>query len=135
MLSYLLLSCNISQSWLPNNSHTALRIVKPILFAGLLTLSLPLFAAEPAYDNYLPASPASAGINRPVAHIHHVAANDHEIGGAGQGYTNVDGNRVHSPVHSSSRPPEATAKCRDGSWSFSQHHRGTCSHHGGVESW
>ncbi|MFI4919394.1 MAG: DUF3761 domain-containing protein, partial [Legionellales bacterium] len=24
---------------------------------------------------------------------------------------------------------------RDGTWSFSQQHRGTCSHHGGVASW
>jgi hypothetical protein len=32
-------------------------------------------------------------------------------------------------------PPGATAKCRDGSYSFSQHHSGTCSHHGGVAVW
>lgn len=106
-----------------------------LLVAGLLSLSLPLFAAEPAYDNSLPASPAPSGIHHRVTHIQRTAANDHEIGGEGQGYTNVDGQRVHSPVHSSNRPAEATAKCRDGTWSFSQHHRGTCSHHGGVESW
>ena len=29
-------------------------------------------------------------------------------------------------------PAGATAKCRDGTWSHSQHHSGTCSHHGGV---
>ena len=28
-----------------------------------------------------------------------------------------------------------TAVCRDGSKSYSQHHRGTCSHHGGVAYW
>jgi hypothetical protein len=49
-------------------------------------------------------------------------------------YTNVDGNRVHRPVHSRTTPAGATAKCADGSYSFSQHSRGTCSHHGGVES-
>ena len=32
-------------------------------------------------------------------------------------------------------PPGATAKCRDGTYSFSQHHSGTCSHHGGVAAW
>jgi hypothetical protein len=32
-------------------------------------------------------------------------------------------------------PPGATAVCRDGSYSFSQHHSGTCSHHGGVQQW
>lgn len=29
----------------------------------------------------------------------------------------------------------ATAKCRDGSLSYSEHRRGTCSHHGGVAVW
>jgi hypothetical protein len=52
-------------------------------------------------------------------------------------YTNKDGNTVHRPAHSKSgrAPQGATAKCRDGSYSFSQHHRGTCSRHGGVSEW
>jgi hypothetical protein len=32
-------------------------------------------------------------------------------------------------------PPGATALCRDGTYSYSQHHSGTCSHHGGVARW
>jgi hypothetical protein len=32
-------------------------------------------------------------------------------------------------------PPGATALCRDGTYSFSEHHSGTCSHHGGVADW
>ena len=32
-------------------------------------------------------------------------------------------------------PPGATALCVDGTYSFSQHHSGTCSHHGGVAKW
>ncbi len=32
-------------------------------------------------------------------------------------------------------PAGATARCRDGSWSFSHHRQGTCSHHGGVVGW
>ena len=32
-------------------------------------------------------------------------------------------------------PAGATALCRDGSYSFSQSRRGTCSHHGGVAKW
>jgi hypothetical protein len=32
-------------------------------------------------------------------------------------------------------PPGATARCRDGSYSYSQHHSGTCSYHGGVAGW
>jgi hypothetical protein len=29
----------------------------------------------------------------------------------------------------------ASAQCRDGTYSFSAHRRGTCSHHGGVAAW
>jgi hypothetical protein len=51
-------------------------------------------------------------------------------------YTNSKGARVHRPVQSESGPPAgATAQCRDGSYSFSQSRRGTCSHHGGVARW
>ncbi|TDR72018.1 DUF3761 domain-containing protein [Paludibacterium purpuratum] len=52
-------------------------------------------------------------------------------------YNNVDGQTVHKPAHSKSgkRPDGATAKCGDGTYSFSQHHRGTCSRHGGVAEW
>ena len=32
-------------------------------------------------------------------------------------------------------PAGATAKCRDGTWSMSKTHSGSCSHHGGVASW
>jgi Protein of unknown function (DUF3761) len=34
-----------------------------------------------------------------------------------------------------SPPPGATARCHDGTYSFSHHHSGTCSHHGGVAKW
>ncbi|MGD0715339.1 MAG: DUF3761 domain-containing protein [Gaiellaceae bacterium] len=34
-----------------------------------------------------------------------------------------------------SPPPGATARCRDGTYSYSQHRSGTCSHHGGVAVW
>jgi hypothetical protein len=36
---------------------------------------------------------------------------------------------------SASVPPGATARCRDGTYSFSEHRAGTCSHHGGVAAW
>ena len=50
-------------------------------------------------------------------------------------YTNVDGDEVHSPAYSDSVPAGASAVCRDGTYSFSQHRQGTCSGHGGVASW
>lgn len=50
-------------------------------------------------------------------------------------YTNVDGYKVQSPTYYSSAPAGATAQCEDGTYSFSKHRSGTCSHHGGVASW
>lgn len=52
-------------------------------------------------------------------------------------YVNRDGIVVHDPAHtvSGAVPPGASAQCRDGSYSFSLHHSGTCSHHGGVSKW
>ena len=52
-------------------------------------------------------------------------------------YTNVSGNTVYSPTYTtdSSVPAGASAQCRDGTYSFSQHRSGTCSHHGGVARW
>lgn len=57
--------------------------------------------------------------------------------GNGGSYTNSDGQQVPDPaclpkfVHA----PGETAICRDGSHSFSKHHSGTCSGHGGVAQW
>ncbi len=48
------------------------------------------------------------------------------------GYTNVDGNHINSP---SSDPAGASAQCTDGTYSYSAHRQGTCSHHGGVARW
>ena len=55
----------------------------------------------------------------------------------GSGYTNSKGNRVRSSTRTSDNQPPvgATAQCRDGTYSFSQSRRGTCSHHGGVAKW
>lgn len=50
-------------------------------------------------------------------------------------YLNVRGNCVHRPMKADRPPAGATAKCRDGSYSFSQNRRGTCSYHGGVAVW
>lgn len=50
-------------------------------------------------------------------------------------YKSVDGDQVHSPAYSNTVPAGATAICGDGTYSFSQHRSGTCSHHGGVAQW
>jgi hypothetical protein len=49
-------------------------------------------------------------------------------------YVNSSGDIVHSPT-CETEPGHHTAHCRDGSESFSEHHQGTCSHHGGVDHW
>ena len=51
-------------------------------------------------------------------------------GAAAVGVITLPGTAAHDAA-----PPGATAQCRDGTYSFSQHHSGTCSHHGGVARW
>jgi len=50
-------------------------------------------------------------------------------------YKNTKGACTKSPSKAPSWPAGASAKCADGSYSFSQSRRGTCSHHGGVAVW
>lgn len=40
-----------------------------------------------------------------------------------------------TPAPQTTNPSGATALCRDGTLSYSQNRRGTCSHHGGVSVW
>jgi len=48
-------------------------------------------------------------------------------------YINVDGDKVPSPTYE--YDSGATAKCKDGTYSYSKHRRGTCSGHKGVAQW
>ncbi|MGI4793397.1 MAG: DUF3761 domain-containing protein [Janthinobacterium lividum] len=51
-------------------------------------------------------------------------------------YRSSDGSEVHGPTQEAySAYGKITADCRDGTHSYSHHHQGTCSGHGGVESW
>jgi hypothetical protein len=60
-------------------------------------------------------------------------------GGAASGssdtYINSFGEEVPRPRRSASVPAGASARCSDGTYSFSRSRRGTCSHHGGVAEW
>lgn len=91
--------------------------MKNILAIILIAISLTAFAKQPQ-DNYY-VKPNEAQLTE---HNH---------------YINKSGNEVHSPAHSvnGGAPNGASAKCRDGTYSFSQHRSGTCSHHGGVGEW
>ncbi len=94
--------------------------VKQLLVA-LLFLACAAFA-----DDKTPPPPASAATQASSSQL----LNDKH-------YVNKDGQIVHSPskTKSGQAPTGATAQCGDGSYSFSQHHQGTCSHHGGVATW
>jgi len=72
------------------------------------------------------ASPLAARPSDQAAHVYP---------GSGDYYVNSDGRLVHRPVRSQQAPAGAAARCRDGTWSFSLRHRGTCSSHGGVAAW
>ena len=50
-------------------------------------------------------------------------------------YRNKDAQKVRRPENCSAPPNGATARCRDGTYSFSRHRSGTCSRHGGVVQW
>ncbi len=54
--------------------------------------------------------------------------------GAGS-YTNANGSCVLRPIAAPTAPAGATARCNDGTYSFSQTRSGTCSHHRGVAEW
>jgi len=50
-------------------------------------------------------------------------------------YINSAGNEVARPCPANNIPVGATARCGDGTYSYSQSRSGTCSHHGGVAQW
>jgi hypothetical protein len=42
---------------------------------------------------------------------------------------------VPRPTQAAQAPSGASAECKDGTYSYSEHRRGTCSYHGGVKVW
>lgn len=78
---------------------------------------------------------AFAGTSGSARSYHHRSHYSHSAYGSSDYYTAASGHRVHRPVYASRAPAGASARCSDGSYSFSESHRGTCSHHGGVSSW
>ncbi len=65
-----------------------------------------------------------------------VGPNESELNRHGY-YQNRTGQTVQQPAKSLNGqiPEGASAKCRDDTYSFSRHSRGTCSGHGGVGKW
>ena len=51
-------------------------------------------------------------------------------------YRSTDGQLTHRPTQGSNPGyGRVTATCRDGPWSYSHHHSGTCTRHRGVAEW
>jgi hypothetical protein len=59
-----------------------------------------------------------------------------EAANSGGLWSRMAGRQAKPPERTSKKSGSAaTALCKDGSSSYSQHHSGTCSGHGGVEKW
>ncbi|HEV7486274.1 MAG TPA: DUF3761 domain-containing protein [Thermoanaerobaculia bacterium] len=118
----------------------------------LTTLRTPLYASRSAKSVWLAALPAGVAVEVSfcskawcsatwggqhgwIAHRDLKAAKPRQQS-TGRGYRNSSGEWVPSPQLSPNGPPRgASAQCNDGTYSFSKHRSGTCSHHGGVQRW
>jgi len=68
--------------------------------------------------------------------VHAQSTTPYEDYSARDYYRSSDGRLVHRPSREVNNAfGHETAVCRDGSHSYSHHHAGTCSHHGGVDHW
>jgi hypothetical protein len=81
-------------------------------------------------DKGAPAAPASTGT--PPLAPHKAPANDNAAPPAA---TQRSSPSSRSAPATKAAPGQPTAKCKDGSMSYSAHHSGACSHHGGVGQW
>src|SRR5260370_30016307 len=95
------------------------RLVVPLTAATAICLVSPA-SAEPSF--FTSAKSADAVATTSASFLNCPAGS----------YQNSSGNCVPSPNGSTA---DVTAVCRDGSYSHSQHHSGTCSSHGGVGQW
>src|SRR4029077_15507386 len=99
-------------------------------FFCVLALAVTLFPQSRVSQTQSPAQPrasSESATSKP---------NQDKVGCTNNGtYVNSKGQTVQRPESCSAPPQGASAQCRDGSYSFSQSRRGTCSHHGGVAKW
>jgi Protein of unknown function (DUF3761) len=96
------------------------------------TFSSAQLAYFEAIDN---ASKAPQPPQPPATTVPPVANATPAVGCGDASYVNSQGNCIQRPIAASSAPAGATAKCNDGTYSFSQSRSGTCSKHKGVAVW
>ncbi len=100
-----------------------------------ITLSSAIFLGEAI--GVVSATPSVArNLNSSIVEVGCTRPDEGNLTGHGC-YVNRYDNSVHRPsrTYNGASPARATARCGDGTYSFSQHASGTCSHHGGVQSW
>src|SRR5262245_35807405 len=115
----------------PDNASPAQGGATPTVVSTYTSPAAPPTTAGSAMASPTPAAATTPPV--PAATTAGSGSGDGQAGGAcgADYYRNVDGNCVHRPVPGGDSPPAgATAKCNDGTYSFSQHRSGTCSHHG-----
>jgi hypothetical protein len=106
--------------------------MKPVAKAVIFLAGAILFGG--VIGAALPSPPRIRGTNGPIVEAGCARPDEGDLSTHGC-YINRDGNAVHRPAQDRSKPAGDTALCRDGSYSFSRHASGTCSHHGGVHHW
>ena len=117
--------------------HKAKHLVGIILALSLLAASCDNPSQNSnSYQSHANPAPQNQYQNPPI----NPPSNGQQDGGLSNDnyYTNSLGNEVHSPAFETKPnvvPQGASARCGDGTYSFSQNRRGTCSHHGGVSEW
>ena len=108
------------------------RYIIPAIVLGIGVYSLAASSSNPSTASYQ--APQTTSVVQSLSATTDQSAQDNGLSNDNY-YTNTSGNNVHSPAYSNSVPVGASAQCRDGTYSFSQSRRGTCSHHGGVSNW
>jgi hypothetical protein len=103
-------------------------------------IRFPLWAAKVYYQSATPENESNNPAEPEEASPESPSGPEEEPGGPGSEctngtYENSSGNIVCKPEESSTVPAGATARCGDGTYSFSEHRSGTCSYHGGVAEW
>ncbi|MEV5838574.1 DUF3761 domain-containing protein [Nocardia sp. NPDC052112] len=96
----------------------------PTSITPTTTVAPPPTSVAPPAAAPIPPAPAPPA---PLAQSQSTCGND--------SYLNADNQCIHRPQSAPAAPPGATARCADGTYSYSQTRSGTCSHHGGVTAW
>ncbi|MEU6481710.1 DUF3761 domain-containing protein [Streptomyces sp. NPDC047017] len=79
--------------------------------------------------------PSSAGAGTGDDHGDDSTGDDSGSSNSSSGSSGDDSGSSSSSGGEQQAPAGATARCSDGTYSYSAHRRGTCSHHGGVAVW